>query len=400
MAGEKAGEKTGDEVNTGVRQNETRHAAERIWRAGVAAVGGRQSVRAALSTDNVPTPDLVLAVGKAAVPMALAALAHFGAAIPALAVTKYGHDEASGGEEIAFRRNLRIIEAAHPVPDANSLAGGAALLEAVQATGKSQSLLLLVSGGASALAEVPQEGFDLGTLRAENAKLLASGLDIHAINTRRRTLSRIKGGGLLSHFAGRRADVLAISDVEGDDISVIGSGIGACPAGANFDCRPRIVASNAIAREAASAEAAALDLEVVASEESLHGDVYQVARRLGAAIRDQAAGVAIHGGEPTVVLPDQPGEGGRNQALALALAREIDGMTGVCVLVAGTDGTDGPTDAAGGIVTGESWASLAGGEAALERADAGTWLRQAGALFVTGPTGTNVMDMAVVVKSA
>jgi hydroxypyruvate reductase len=262
-----------------------------------------------------------------------------------------------------------------------------------------QSLLLLVSGGASALAEVPQQGFGLEALRAENAKLLASGLDIHAVNARRREFSRIKGGGLLSHFSGARADVLAISDVSGDDIAVIGSGIGACPPTPGFKCRTRIVASNAIARQSAAAQAGVLGMPVFANEENLYGDVYIVAKRLGVAIRNQAPGVAIHGGEPTVMLPESPGEGGRNQALALALAREIDGLENVCVLVAGTDGTDGPTEAAGGIVTGQSWALLPGGDDALERADAGTWLKQAGCLFVTGPTGTNVMDLMVVVRA-
>ncbi len=372
--------------------------AEAIWRAGVEAVGGRTSVAAALGDSQIAPPDQILAVGKAAVPMALSALGHFGEAIPSLAVTKYGHDEESTGEEIGLRRHLRIVEAAHPVPDDNSLAGGAALLEAVQAMGADQSLLLLVSGGASALAEVPAEGFDLAALRAENARLLASGKDIHAINARRREISRIKGGGLLSHFTGRSVEVLAISDVPGDDVAVIGSGIGLCPAQAGFACDTRIVASNAIARQAAAAKAEAMGLEVVANAESLHGDVFEVARLLGEAIRRQKPGVAIYGGEPTVVLPDEPGRGGRNQALALALAREIDGMDGVCVLVAGTDGTDGPTDAAGGVVTGADWQSLPGGEDALARADAGTWLDQAGCLFVTGPTGTNVMDLVVVVK--
>lgn len=386
----------------GVNRNEAaqvlKQSAEAVWRAGVEAVGGRASVAAALGECEIASPDRILAVGKAAVPMVLSALGHFGEAIPSLAVTKYGHDEESTGEEMVLRNHLRIIEAAHPVPDDNSLAGGSALLEAVQAMGADQSLLLLVSGGASALAEVPAGRLSLEELRKQNAALLASGKDIHAINAERRKISRIKGGGLLSHFSGRQVDVLAISDVPGDDIAVIGSGIGACPAGADFACSTRIVASNAIARQAAAEKAEALGFSVVANEESLHGDVFEVAKRIAESIRRQPPGVAVHGGEPTVVLPDDPGRGGRNQALALALAREIDGMDGVCVLVAGTDGTDGPTDAAGGIVTGADWQSLPGGEEALARADAGTWLDQAGCLFVTGPTGTNVMDLVVVVK--
>jgi hydroxypyruvate reductase len=109
-----------------------------------------------------------------------------------------------------------------------------------------------------------------------------------------------------------------------------------------------------------------------------------------------APGALILGGEPTVILPENPGRGGRNQALALALSREIAGLPGLAVVVGGTDGSDGPTDAAGGIVDGATWGP--GAEDALARADSGTFLETRGALLVTGPTGTNVMDLLVAVK--
>jgi hydroxypyruvate reductase len=105
----------------------------------------------------------------------------------------------------------------------------------------------------------------------------------------------------------------------------------------------------------------------------------------------------IFGGEPTVLLPETPGKGGRNQALALELAREIAGVEGLTVVVGGTDGTDGPTDAAGGIVDGDTWGP--GAEQALSEADSGTYLGRHNALLETGPTGTNVMDLLVAVKA-
>jgi len=110
-------------------------------------------------------------------------------------------------------------------------------------------------------------------------------------------------------------------------------------------------------------------------------------------------GVYVLGGEPTIVLPPDPGEGGRNQALAAEIAKRISGIDGLSVLVAGTDGTDGPTDAAGGLVDGSSWKAAQGGEDALARADSGAWLEAAGCRFVTGPTGTNVMDLLVAIKT-
>ncbi|MGG7645580.1 DUF4147 domain-containing protein [Rhodovulum sp. YNF3179] len=362
----------------------------RIWQAGVDAVRGDTAVAAALASDAPPRPDRILAVGKAAVPMARAALARY-AAVPALAVTKYGHGTGAPP-------GLTVLEAAHPVPDAASLAAGRALYDAVAAMSADETLLLLVSGGASALAECPAEGVSLDDLAAENARLLAGGQDIHAINARRRALSRIKGGGLLAAFGGAGATVLAISDVSGDDIAVIGSGIGQCPAAAGGTCETRIVASNAIARDAAAAAARAAGLAVHVNAEDLYGEVELLARALGPRLRALPPGVAILGGEPTVTLPPDPGRGGRNQALALALARQIAGEAGLTLLVAGTDGTDGPTQAAGGIVDGASWARATGGAEALARADAGRWLAAQRCLFTTGPTGTNVMDLMIALR--
>ena len=364
-----------------------RDTAMTLWQAGVDAVDGYAATKAAL--EGIARPDRILAVGKAAGAMARAALDRF-PDVPVLVVTKDGHGD-------GLPEGVELIEASHPVPDARSLRGGKALREAVEAMAPDTHLLLLVSGGASSLAEDLVEGKTLEDLAALNNRLLAQGLDIAAMNAQRRRLSRIKGGGLLSHFRGARASVLAISDVPGDDIAVIGSGIGAAPAAPGFAYGARIVASNAHARAAAEQAARAQGIEVLEQGEALHDDMNALAQHWGPRLRAMGSGVIILGGEPTVVLPDTPGRGGRNQALALALAREIAGITGITIVVGGTDGTDGPTEAAGGLVTGATWGP--GAQEALDRADSGSYLDAQDALLVTGPTGTNVMDLVIALRA-
>lgn len=363
-----------------------RQQAIRIWQAGVDAVDGIRATKAVL--DGVPTPDQILAVGKAAAAMASAALEHFGPR-PTLVVTKDDHGR-------GLPEHVQLIEASHPVPDARSLEGGRALRAAIEAMAPNSHVLLLVSGGASSLAEDLLPGNTLSDLEQLNGRLLSEGMDITAMNAERRKLSRIKGGGLLAHFKGAKATVLAISDVPGDDLNVIGSGIGALPETYEFNAVTQIVASNAHARSAAADLARRESLQVLANEECLHDDFLHVASQLGQRLRDMPPGVMVFGGEPTVVLPDQPGRGGRNQALALALAREITGTSGLTLVVGGTDGTDGPTNAAGAVVDGTTWGD--GAEHALQNADSGSFLDAAGALLVTGPTGTNVMDLVVAIR--
>ena len=320
--------------------------------------------------------------------MALAAVECFGPETPCLVLTKHGH---GGG----LPAPVEILESAHPVPDAASLTSGRRLLDFVAGMAPGSHLLLLVSGGASALVEVPEDGWTLEDLAAENARLLGAGLDIHAMNARRRAYSRIKGGRLLAAFPGARVTSFAISDVEGDDLFVIGSGIGAAPENPAFAFEPRIVASNAIARNAAAEAARTRGIPVLCSEETLYTDVDAAADRIASALNGQP-GLRIWGGEPTVVLPDTPGEGGRNQALALSIAGRIAGREGLTVLAAGTDGTDGPTTAAGAVVDGATWAPEAARH--LARADSGTFLATRGARFETGPTGTNVMDLVLALQ--
>lgn len=360
-----------------------------LFQAGVASVRGDSAVTTALNDGDIPVPDQIIAVGKAATAMAAAAAQAF-PSVPVLIVTKYHH--ADGAPEHA-----EVIEAAHPVLDQNSLRAGARLRDTVAAMSTDSHLLMLVSGGASALAEDPVDGLDLEGLAQKAQELLGSGADIHEMNAQRKELSRIKGGKLLEVFQGSRVTTLAISDVEGDSMAVIGSGIGDAPAQHSFDFVPRIVASNAIARNAVINLAIAEGQGAEDLGELLYDDVERLAPRLAARLLNAPAGVSVIGGEPTVVLPENPGKGGRNQALALLIAREISGTPNLTVLVAGTDGTDGPTNAAGAIVDGTTWE--ASGADALNRADAGSWLEDRGALLTTGPTGTNVMDLLIALKS-
>jgi glycerate 2-kinase len=360
-----------------------------IWQAGVAAVGGYCATQTALRRQPQVAPDQIIAVGKAAGAMMRAALDHYGE-VPALVVTKDGHGAGLPG-------HVRLIEASHPVPDERSLAGGRAIRQIVAAMVPGSDLLLLVSGGASSLAEDLVAGKTLEDLQALNQHLLAAGLDITAMNVERRKISRLKGGGLLGHFGGAKVRVLAVSDVPGDDLAVIGSGIGSAPETMDFNFQAQIVASNQIARDAAVAKARALGFEVQANSEALHDDLEALAQTLGPQIKAMGKGVMIFGGEPTVVLPPNPGRGGRNQALALALAREIAGTEGLSIIVGGTDGSDGPTTAAGAIVDGSTWGP--GAAEALKAADSGTYLEAKDALLTTGPTGTNVMDLLVALRA-
>ncbi|MEL6621059.1 MAG: DUF4147 domain-containing protein [Pseudomonadota bacterium] len=356
-----------------------------LWQRGVDAVRGDAAVTRALEESPLQAPDRIIAVGKAAAAMARPVCARW-PGVPCLIVTKYGHAADAPPQ-------AQVIEAAHPVPDAASLRAGQALINAVTACGPQDHLLMLVSGGASSLAEAPAGDLTLEGLQAQTQEMLGTGADIATMNAHRRSVSRIKGGKLLANFPGARVTTLALSDVKGDALSVIGSGIGDAPDGRRFEFAAQIIASNAIARDAV---AAASPVRVNDNAETLYDDVRALAPRIASALCASASGLTILGGEPVVHLPPSPGLGGRNMALALELAREIAGRSDIRILVAGTDGTDGPTDAAGALIDGSTWDS--GGQAALDGADAYPWLKERGALLVTGPTGTNVMDLLIAHK--
>ena len=363
-----------------------------IWDAAIAAVSGQQAVENVIAGDSDFQPDLVIAVGKAAVGMCRGALDSLTGPCEAIVVTKYDHAD----DDIRSREAVTVIESGHPIPDQKSLDAGAALLDRVQSMPDDSRLLVLVSGGASALAEALPAGMSLEDLQMITDEMISTGKTIGEINSRRKQTSLIKDGKLLAQFSGAEIRVYAISDVEGDSISTIGSGLGDCHR-ALVKATSSIIASNRIARERAVETAESLGLKVQQNQETLYDDVFKLAELIGNKLRDASSGVYIWGGEPTIRLPDNPGQGGRNQSLALAISEHLAGMDNVTLLVAGTDGTDGPTVAAGGIVDGNTFARADAARVALQRADAGTYLAEQESLFVTGPTNTNVMDLAIAI---
>ena len=397
---------------------------ETLWRTGVASVNGEYVVRKALQEDGVENVDHLIAVGKAAESMCQGATGFLSEQARALLITKYNHIN----EPDRLTKKIRVIESAHPVPDQNSLYAGRQLLAFVESIPDTESLVMLISGGASALAEHLPANMGLDELQQVTQTLIADGYGIDRINRLRCQLSQIKGGRLLQNFKGRSVFTYAISDVPDDDIRVIGSGIGANQAivwddsqfpasirpildkagktripsstATGFDYRGRVIASNSLARNAIAQQAVRQGYQVIINQDLNRGqssqDIGQVAKIMSDELVRNRQGIYIWGGEPTISLPDHPGCGGRNQHLALLLARAISGMNNIAVIVAGTDGTDGPTSYAGAIVDGDTWSPDA--EQALENADSGTFLKQREALFHCGPTGTNVMDLAVGLK--
>jgi len=369
-----------------------KQALKAIWDAAIAAVSGQQAVENAIAADTSYQPDLIIAVGKAAVGMCRGALNCQKKPCEAIVVTKYGHAE----DDIRSNQKITVIESGHPIPDQYSLDAGALLLDRVSGMPRNSRLLMLVSGGASAIAEALPDGMSLTDLQSIADEMISTGKTIGEINSRRKQTSLIKDGKLLQQFPGAEIRVYAISDVEGDSISTVGSGIGDCHR-ARARATASIIASNKIARDRAAEAAVELGLEVKLNQESLYDDVFELAKAFGPQLRVAAPGVYIRGGEPTVILPANPGRGGRNQSLALALSEYLSGKENISLLVAGTDGSDGPTTAAGGLVDGNTFNNADTARKALQNADAGTYLEQQGDLFVTGPTNTNVMDLAIAI---
>ncbi|MGI9317537.1 MAG: DUF4147 domain-containing protein [bacterium] len=397
--------------------------ADQIWRAGVDRVNGKSATQNALAKDHEGPWRHILALGKGASAMLLGALDFLTPDAQALLVTKYGHVD----QPLLEDSRIEIIESGHPMPDSNSIRAGNAVREFIQQLPAEASLLVLVSGGASALVESLAVGIDLAKLQKLSARLLADGYSIDQINFIRIAVSTIKGGKLIREFKGRLVQVYGLSDIPGDDADLIGSGIAAIqpPEVESFDVPPEIqrlldqtdqaavpelnyapefeyrsslVGSNTMARQAAAQQANSMGMQVLESTDTLRGDILELAPILAARIATGGNGVYIWGGEPTVKLPENPGKGGRNQSLAIALGLAAADQPGVYGLVAGTDGSDGPTDAAGGFFY--TGMDLSGARGALSKADAGSWLASIDQQFVTGPTGTNVMDLAVVIKQA
>lgn len=380
----------------------------------------------------------LIAVGKAAAAMAVATIETL-PRVPdhTLVVTKTGHAEYA-------RPEWQVIESAHPVPDAQSLRAANEIRRLLTGIGKDDLVLLAVSGGASALVSAPEPPITLEDKRTTTDLLLRAGTDIFELNAVRKHLSFLKGGRLAALAAPATVLNLLLSDVVGDIAEVIGSGL-AAPDPSTFadsiavlrkyglydrvpdvvrrhlesgasgaipetpkegdpvfrNVHRLVVGSSWLALEAAAAKAAELGYRTIIHSSTLTGETRTVAAEFTALLKHRSHDMPVcilAGGETTVTVRGF-GKGGRNQEFALAAALELQGVPGVLLLSAGTDGTDGPTDAAGAIATGDTVerAHALGLSARdyLERNDSYPFFDALGDLVKTGPTGTNVMDIQI-----
>ena len=408
-----------------------------LWQAALAAGDPAPLVRRHLAAVDARRV-LVLGCGKASGAMARAAEETLGERIAdGFVVVKDGYT-------VPLAR-VRLAEAGHPVPDARGLAASARLLELARGAGEADLVLFLVSGGGSALTPAPAPPVTLAEKREVTRLLLAAGATIAELNAVRKHLSRFKGGQLAR--AARPASVLtlALSDVIGDPLDVIASGptapdpttfrdaldvLRARGLGARAPASVRerleagrrgeveetpkpgdrvferveniVVGNNALVTDAALAAAGRLGYRAELLTRALEGEARHVARDLVArARRLPPRACLIAGGETTVTVRGR-GRGGRCQELALAAALELTSGEPLTLLAAGTDGTDGPTDAAGAIVdagtVGRARAAGADPWRALDDNDAHTLLAASGDLLVTGPTNTNLLDLYLVLR--
>ena len=402
-----------------------REDADRIVRASIRAVQPEAAVRRALEGFSCAGRVILVAIGKAAWPMADAAWRALGAQIRAgIVITKYHHSRGRIGP-------LQVFEAGHPLPDENGVRAAREALRLTEGLTERDCVLFLVSGGGSALFESPL--VPLAELEDVTRQLLSCGADIVEINTIRKRLSAVKGGRFALHCAPASVFSIILSDIIGDPLDMIASGP-ACPdestcrqaqaIAEKYRLRLSDAASACLAQEtpktlpnvtsyvtgsvrelcaAAEQEARGLGYSCVLLTDCLCCEAREAGRFLSAVARTHAGTdrpLAFLAGGETVVHLTGHGRGGRNQELALAAAEGLAGLPRAAVFSFGSDGTDGPTDAAGGYVDQDSLAALhaAGtdpGEA-LRQNDAYSALASIGGLIMTGPTGTNVNDLAVV----
>jgi hydroxypyruvate reductase len=363
---------------------------------GIKAALGAPLVKKALNKLSFEGPVHVLAVGKAASSMMTGAQQSTVHISSGFMVTKVDHLE-----DFILDDLIHVYEAGHPIPNNTSLVAGTHMLEWVSSLSPSANLIVLLSGGASTLVEVLPEGWTLKDLQILNRQLLASGADIESINRNRKCISLIKGGKLLQNFNGRRVEVFSISDVQGDKLESIGSGLGIETTGQRFQHNSTVIASNQTVRKSIEQSASFQGLPVRINEESLYEDVATLCARLVQQVNEGRDGLYIYGGESTVKLPPSPGIGGRNQMLALLFARELkkSDLRNISGVFLGTDGTDGPTKYAGASVDWNTLENSFEADRAIEAADPTPFLEQKQACINTGPTGTNVMDIALIRKN-
>lgn len=398
--------------------------AEKIITRAIAAVLPDAAVERALKGKTFLGRVYLVAAGKAAWQMAHAARAclqdNFCGGV---VVTKYGHVKG----EIA---NVACFEGGHPVPDENSLRGTDAALALTEDLTESDTVVFLLSGGGSALFEKPL--LPLAELQDVTNQLLAAGADIVEINTIRKRLSAVKGGRFALHCRPASVFSVVLSDIIGDPLDMIASGPAAPDSSTCAEAlaiaqkyglrlsdgalaclrteTPKTL-PNAVSRvtgsvralcDAAEQAAQALGYRCIRLTDCLNCEAREAGRFLAAVARTHASPsepLAFLAGGETVVHLTGAGRGGRNQELALAAAEGLTGLTEAAVFSFGSDGSDGPTDAAGGFVDQDSFAALraAGLDPAdvLRRNDAYPALERIGGLIRTGPTGTNVNDLAM-----
>lgn len=389
----------------------------------------------------------IAAFGKAAFAMARAVADQFDAVIGGgIVITKYGHSHKG-----ILSARIEVYEAGHPVPDENGVAATKQVVELLAAAGRNTLVICLVSGGGSSLLVAPAEPLSLAEKQTVTRLLLQSGADITELNTVRKHLSCVKGGRLAEIAYPAQVVSLVLSDVINDRIDVIASGPTAPDESTYGDAlrvldryglarkvpqnvhealatgaegkRPEtpktgnplfavvqntVVGSNRMAIRAAEKRAVELGFDTAIVTSELHGEARERGQWLARVALEQLSGSGdsaagaiclVSGGETTVTVRGN-GLGGRNMELAVSFAMEIEGVRGITLLSAGTDGTDGPTDAAGGIVDGETTrkARACGfaPESCLANNDSYHLLERVGDLFITGPTGTNVMDLQIV----
>ena len=398
--------------------------ADAIIRSSLRAVLPDEAVKRALSGRTFPGRVVLVAAGKAAWQMARAAYDCLGPRIDAGAVvTKYGHVKGPIG-------NFLCCEGGHPVPDENSFAGTEKALSLVRDLTKQDTVLFLLSGGGSALFEKPL--VPGAVLQDLTDQFLACGADIVEMNTIRKRLSAVKGGRFAQLCAPAQVFSIVLSDILGDPLDMIASG----PAAQDSSTCAQAWAvvrkyhlrltpeTEALLRQetpraldnvtacvtgsvrqlcaAAAEQCRALGYEPILLTDRLCCEAREAGSFLASILRthaDSNRSLAFLAGGETVVHLTGSGLGGRNQELALAAAAGLDGLAGAAVFSVGSDGTDGPTDAAGGYADGGTAAALREQGIQLDHVlrsnDAYHALEKTGGLIITGPTGTNVNDVAV-----
>jgi len=401
-----------------------REHADRIVREAIAAVQPDAAVERALCGKEFVGRVLLVAAGKAAWQMARAASDCLGGRIEGgVVVTKYGH-------VMGPIANFACFEAGHPVPDENSFKGTQAALDLVADLTEKDTVLFLLSGGGSALFEKPLVPAE--ELQDVTGQLLACGADIVEINTIRKRLSQVKGGRFAQICWPAKVEAVILSDILGDPLDMIASGP-ACPDSSTTEDAQRICKKYGLRLSETAEQLLAVETPKVLDNVTtqINGSVRElctaaaeVCRKLGyepvlltdqlccqareagsflASILKTHAGdgkaLAFLAGGETVVKLTGKGLGGRNQEIALAAASGIAGMKNAAVFSVGSDGTDGPTDAAGGYADGDTCGELLEQGIVIDEVlhdnDAYHALQKSGGLIMTGPTGTNVNDVAV-----